>query len=263
VSAFDAPTAERFIGIDVGARQYHAVLLSPGAHPLSSARFTDPAVLAAWARDYSPEGGIAAIDAPLRTSEGLMLDAGFRSTLSPPPPDNRYLTYRVCDYELARRRLPLYRVPYRYADCPEWMRAGFAAYDALLATGRWSVFDGDPAHSLLTEVYPFAAFAALLGHIPPPKQTPEGREARVAAIAGRLADGADLTRMSHHELDATAAALTALSLRTGQATWVGHPREALIVLPAPLRERYELASSAGPKAERSPALTPEKNASGH
>ena len=31
------------------------------------------------------------------------------------------------------------------------------------------------------------------------------------------------------------------ALRTGAATWVGNPREALIVLPGPLRERYELS----------------------
>jgi hypothetical protein len=170
-----------------------------------------------------------------------MLDPEYRARVVPPPPPGRYLTYRECDYHLARRRLPLYLVPTRYPDCPNWMRAGFALYDALLGTGRWSLFDGSPGRDRLAEVYPFAAFAALLGHIPPAKHTPGGRAARIAALRGRLATAPDLEARSHHELDAAAAAVTALALRDGRASWVGNPREALIVLPGPLKDRYERA----------------------
>jgi predicted nuclease with RNAse H fold len=191
-------------------------------------------------------GGILAVDAPLRTAEGLLLDPEYRAGVSPVPPAGRYLNYRECDYQLIRRKLPLYQVPFRYADCPGWMRAGFAVYDALLATGRWSVFDGTAVGSRLAEVYPFAVFAVLLGHIPPAKQTPEGRSARIAALEARLAGGPDLRDRSHHELDALAAAVTALALRNGEAKWVGNPREGLIVLPGPLKERYERAEHPHP-----------------
>jgi hypothetical protein len=168
-----------------------------------------------------------------------MLDPEYRASLTPPPPPGRYLTYRECDYHLARRRLPLYRVPTRYPDCPTWMRAGFALYDALLATGRWSMFDGGAGNNWLAEVYPFAAFTVMLGHIPPAKQTAAGRAARLTALGSRLAGSPTLEGLTHHELDAAAAAVTALALHDGRATWVGNPREALIVLPGPLKERYE------------------------
>jgi predicted nuclease with RNAse H fold len=234
----DAPTAERFIGIDVGARELHTVVLTPEARLAAAVRFSSPSALIEWLQRIAPEGGAVAVDAPLRTSEGLMADPEFRATLTPPPPEGRYLTYRVCDYQLARRGLPLYLVPYRYADCPGWMRAGFAVYDSLLTTGRWSLFEGGAPGNHVAEVYPFAAFVALLGRIPPPKHTPDGRAARLAALASRVEASAELTSLSHHELDAAAAALTARALWTGDAAWVGHRREALIVLPAPLNERY-------------------------
>ena len=112
---------------------------------------------------------------------------------------------------------------------------------ALLRTGRWSVFDGGDVQDRLAEVYPFSAFAVLLGRIPPRKSTPEGRAARIAALRARLHGSANLDGRSHHELDAAAAAVTALALRAGQATWVGNPREALMVLPGPLRDYYEPA----------------------
>src|SRR5205085_10752138 len=107
---------------------------------------------------------------------------------------------------------------------------------------RWSIFDGGAVQDRVSEVYPFAAFAALLGHIPPRKNTPEGRAARIAALRARLTGPLDLTACSHHDLDAAVAAITALTLRRGQATWVGNPREGLMVLPAPLKEYYERAA---------------------
>jgi predicted nuclease with RNAse H fold len=195
--------------------------------------------LVEWLETAAPAGGVVAVDAPLRTSEGLMLDPEYRAGLTPPPPSGRYLTYRECDYHLARRRLPLYLVPTRYPDCLAWMRAGFALYDALLATRRWTVFDGGAGHHWLAEVYPFAAFTVMLGQVPAAKQTAEGRAARLTALRSRLAGSPTLEDRSHHELDAAAAAITALALRDGRATWVGNPREALIVLPGPLEERYE------------------------
>jgi predicted nuclease with RNAse H fold len=215
------------------------VVLTADARLAATARFSSPAELAARIRELAPDGGIIAVDAPLRTSEGLMLDPAYRSTLDPVPPLDRYLTYRVCDYELSRRGLPLYLVPYRYPDCPGWMRAGFAVYDALLETRQWSLFEGDTRGSRLAEVYPFAAFTVLLGQIPPKKNTQAGRQARVDVLARHLAPGTGLDNVSHHELDAMAAAVTALALRQGWATWVGNPREALMVLPGPLEQRFK------------------------
>jgi predicted nuclease with RNAse H fold len=240
-----APTPERFIGIDVGARAYQAVALSPDARLVAVAQLETVTALGDWLASNAPDGGTVAVDAPLRTSEGLMADPEFRATLHPPPPAGRYLTYRVCDYELARRGLPLYLVPYRYPDCPGWMRAGFSVYDLLLATGRWSLFEGGTAANRVAEVYPFAAYVALLGHVPPAKQTPAGRAERLVALSCRISGASDLLSLSHHELDAAAAALTARALWAGDADWVGHPREALIVVPSPLKERYRRGQPSG------------------
>lgn len=226
----------------MGVRELQAVLLSPGAEWLAGYCFSSAVALAEWVSTEAAGGGVIAVDAPLRTAEGLLLDPPYRATVAPPPPPGRYVNYRECDYQLIRRGLPLYQVPFRYADCPAWMRAGFAVYDALLATGSWSLFDGGPAGNRVAEVYPFAVFAALLGHIPPAKHTPEGRAARSAALQTRLTGFPDLTGCTHHELDALAAAVTAHALRNGQATWVGSPREALIVLPGPFEERYQPAA---------------------
>jgi predicted nuclease with RNAse H fold len=231
-------TPERFAGIDVGAREYHAVLLSPAADWLASVRLTSAEAVAAWVREAMPDGGVIGIDAPVRTSEGLLQDPDYRAGLLPVPPADRYRTYRVCDYQLARRGLPLYLVPTRYPDCPGWMRAGFAVYDALIVTGCWSLFEGGDPMNRVAEVYPFAAFSVLLGEIPPAKHTPAGRAARLAALIRRGLSPEALEGRSHHELDAAAAALTARALGSSQGTWVGSPREALIVLPGPLKERY-------------------------
>jgi predicted nuclease with RNAse H fold len=208
--------------------------------------FTTPGELTTWLVAEAGDGGIVAVDAPLRTAEGLLLDPAYRSTIVPPPPPGRYLNYRECDYQLIRRGLPLYQVPFRYADCPAWMRVGFAVYEALLGSGRWSIFDGAYGDNHLAEVYPFAVFAVLLGHVPPAKHTPEGRAARIEALRSQLAGGPDLQNCAHHELDALAAAVTARALREGRATWVGNPREGLMVLPGPLAKRYTRKAHAHP-----------------
>jgi predicted nuclease with RNAse H fold len=214
------------------------VLLSAAAEWIASERLGSAEELAAWVSELLPAGGVMGIDAPIRTSEGLLQDPVYRAGLSPVPPEGRYHNYRVCDFELARRGLPLYLVPTSYPHCPGWMRAGFAAYDALLSTGSWSLFEGGDPANRAAEVYPFAVFSVLLGQIPPAKQTPAGRTARLAALMSCGLHREALEGRSHHELDAAAAAVTALALGAGRASWVGTPREALIVLPGPLKERY-------------------------
>ncbi len=223
----------------------HLILISRAAEFVTRGHFDTPAEVAAWLVTAAPVGGIVAVDEPLRTSEGLLLDPAYRRSICPPPAPGRYLNYRECDYQLIRRGLPLYQVPHRYPDCPGWMHAGFALYDALLRSGCWSLFDGDSSGNRVAEVYPFAAFAALTGSIPPVKQTVAGRAARIAALEARLHGFPPPDSLSHHDLDAAVAAVTALALRDGTASWVGNPREALIVSPASLLDRYHKAAIEG------------------
>jgi len=136
---------------------------------------------------------------------------------------------------------------------PGWMAAGFALFRALgRPLGRYRpppapdyaapVGARAVRHGRVAETYPDAVFCALLGHRPPPKRTPAGRVARVEALAGAgivAADGGGLWRLGPDELDACAAACAAWALASGAGSWVGDPREGVIVLPvAQLRDRY-------------------------
>ena len=234
------------VGIDVGASEFHVIVLSPAGALVDFPRsgWTDVHVLTGALADQWADSTIA-IDAPLRTSEGLLRSEEYRATVDPPPPAGKYLNYRECDYQLIRRRLPLYQVPTSYQQCHTWMQAGFKLYDALLRTGNWTIFDGRPGRNRLLEVYPFACFSALLGHIPPRKKTVAGRCARLAALDAGLGAGwsAAAALADDDEVDAAVGALTALRFSRGEAHWVGNPREALMVIPAPLRERYHPGDS--------------------
>ena len=86
----------------------------------------------------------------------------------------------------------------------------------------------------LCETYPDAVFCSMLGHRPPPKRTPWGLQQRIAALRMRGVIDADggLWHRTLDELDACAAAYTAYALAGGSAgSWVGDPREGVIVLP--------------------------------
>jgi predicted nuclease with RNAse H fold len=230
-----------YAGIDVALGRFDVAVLDGERriHALP-APFAAIDVLVGWLLDHAPDSYIA-IDAPQRTREGQMALEEHRSRLSLPPPAGRYHTTRECDYELMRRGLPLYSVPTEYALCPGWMREGFRLFGALLRAGRWTLFDGAAQSRCLLEVYPFAAFAVMLAAFPPRKSTPAGRAVRLQALQARLAPEAAVCEAAHHHaLDALAAAYTAWSLDHGQATWVGDPREGLMVVPGPLRDRYRV-----------------------
>jgi predicted nuclease with RNAse H fold len=228
-----------YVGVDVARDRFDLAVLDPDRrihampHPFSSVTS-----VVDWLSDCAPDSHIA-IDAPQRTREGLLAVEECRRSLVPPPPPGRYLRSRECDYHLMRRGLPLYTVPAEYADCPDWMRAGFELFGSLLRAGNWTLFDGTPQPRCLLEVYPFAAFAVMMEAFPPRKSTAAGREARLQALRRALAADAPVdAAVHHHSLDALAAAYTAWTLDQGLATWVGDPREGLMVLPAALGESY-------------------------
>ncbi|MGH2968924.1 MAG: DUF429 domain-containing protein [Solirubrobacteraceae bacterium] len=252
----------RYCGIDVSAKPANQQLCT--LHERRSgdglelvASFYEPGTVEQVVRTVQGFGrgeAVVAVDAP----SGHRLDLlGPGSELRPQLalPSGRYERMRVCDTLLFRRGLPLYPVP--AAGQPqrgweEWMRVGFSLFSALAPlqlfrpplAGR---LEGPVGESALTagrlcETYPDAIFCALLGHRPGAKRTPSGLQERIAVLKlkGIVDEDGGLWRRTLDELDACAAAYAAYGLAAGVASWVGHPEEGVIVLPAlELRERYD------------------------
>ena len=261
----------RYCGIDVSAKPANQQLCtlherrSAGGLELV-ATFYEPGDIEQIVRTVQGFGrgeAVVAVDAP----SGHRLDllaAGSELRERLGLPEGRYERMRVCDTLLFRRGLPLYPVP--AAGQPQrawedWMRVGFDLFDAL---GHLDVFrppatpgcegpirDGALTAGRLCETYPDAIFCALLGHRPGAKRTPSGLQERIAVLKlkGVVDEDGGLWRRTLDELDACAAAYAAYGLAAGMGTWVGDPREGVIVLPSlELRDRYALL----PPPRRSP-----------
>ncbi|MBA3328145.1 MAG: DUF429 domain-containing protein [Solirubrobacterales bacterium] len=250
----------RYCGIDVSATASNQQLCTlherrgtDGVELVST--FYAPGDVEAVARTVLGFGGeaVAAVDAP----SGHRLDllqpgAELRAQLG--LPEGRFERHRVCDALLFRRRLPLYPVPsasQALAAWQRWIGVGFELFAALAPLGLFRPEDGAVQGGVgegalrlgrLCETYPDAVFCSLLGHRPPPKRTPWGLQQRIAALKLRGIVDADggLWHRTLDELDACAAAFAAYALAAGGGSWVGDPREGVIVLPVPeLLDRYE------------------------
>jgi hypothetical protein len=205
---------------------------------------------AAWVAVCSPRG----------PNRGLMLREEVREQLSPRPRPGRWQDYRLAEYQLRQLNITSPRTTADEARCPGWMRTGFFVYQRLEQLG-YRPYDPDQAGNQSLEAYPHACFTALLGRIPLPKQSLEGRLQRQLILHEiglhipdpmllfeevtryRLMHGVLPTESiySPQELDALVAAYTAWSAATkpGQVTLLGDAEEGLLVLPvAELKGRY-------------------------
>lgn len=256
-----APT--HFIGIDptAGARPMDVAVLNVDLRP-SLAKGALGDVLAAAAGAGRP-GAVVAVDAPQSLNAGLMARADYRAALTPPPAPGRWKNYKVCEYQLKRRGIGLYNTPLDPAQAPAWMVTGFELYAALREAGFTPYVPGSDAPRQVLEVHPHACFTVMLGRLPLPKLTLEGRMQRQLILyrAGvevkhpmdtleELTDGhllrgrVDLPGLLDHDaLDALAAAYTAYlaAVEPERVTLLGDPEEGQIVLPVPpeeLRDAY-------------------------
>ncbi len=151
----------------------------------------------------------------------------------------------------------------RSSQWETWMTQGFALFDMLTDLGHYRpeaggyvaapVGDGAIRHGRVVETYPDAVFCSLLGHRPSPKRTPWGLQQRIAALKLRGVIDADggLWHRTLDELDACAAAYAAYTLANGTGSWVGDPREGVILLPV-LSSRRATRSCRRPSGPRSP-----------
>jgi hypothetical protein len=252
----------RYCGIDVSAAPANQQLCtlherrgSDGGIELV-ATFYEPGSVASVARTVLGFGGeaVAAVDAPSGHRLDLLAPgAPLRAELGLPL--GRYERHRVCDALLFRRRLPLYPVPaanQALAAWERWIAVGFEMFAALAplelfrpptdgaTEGR--ITQGALSFGRLCETYPDAVFCSMIGHRPSPKRTPWGLQQRIAALKLRGVVDADggLWHRTLDELDACAAAYAAYVVAYGGGSWVGDPREGVIVLPVDeLLARYD------------------------
>lgn len=205
---------------------------------------------------------VCAVDAPMKPNAGQMSAPEIRRRFNLPLNKPTWSEYKVCEYELRRRGLKLYNTPRSQDAAPGWMRLGWQLYWALEQAGFAEHRMGDGAAPRRTfEVHPHACFAVLLGRIPFKKDTLEGRIQRQLVLYReglRIPDPMDafeeITRhhllsgelhlrglYSHDELDALVAAYTAYlsAMRPDRVTEVGDESEGHIVLPGPLKDKYE------------------------
>ncbi|HUK76019.1 MAG TPA: DUF429 domain-containing protein [Thermoleophilia bacterium] len=196
------------------------------------------AALMDWIGRHEP--AVVAVDAPQGYRRPARGEASAGARPASAPAGSHPPLQRVCDRELMARRISLYPVPTRQAVAsgesrlPEWMKAGFDYFRRLRRIG-FEVPDqpvmpgalGGPPAAL--EVYPYGAFATLLGALPPSKATRAGLRLRIVALrrAGLEWD----EYFDHDSLDALAAALTAWRFQQGRAAHLGDPAEGLIWLP--------------------------------
>jgi len=245
-----------YIGIDPTA----------GRHPFTYAAFDHDfrlAVLAAGEQDElldflkSRPQALVAVNAPPRPGQGLVRQRLIDQNAA--PGQLRGSDMRLVEYELRERGITVAPTPSRSEFCAAWAQMGFDLYRRLETLG----FKPYPskADKVYLETHPHAAFCALLGQVPLPKPTLEGRLQRQLALHGigaGITDPMDFfEEVTRHkllrgalpmefiyapeELDALAAAVTAwvTANRPGEFCLLGHKQEGQIVLPVgELQERY-------------------------
>ncbi len=223
------------IGVDVAAgataeRSCVAVALQTSARGAEvmewyEARAKDgkaPEDLARWICSHDPSA--VAIDAP----QG----AGAKH------PETGRRAARTSDAELMRRGLMVYHPPPRAVALADprhaWLLVGWDLFGRLrrcgyappAASGLAGAFGQEPA---VLEAYPHAAFATLLGGIPPGKLTRAGAHLRVMSLRALRVRWDEY--FDHDSLDALAAAVTAWRFVQGTTTCAGSRRNELVWLP--------------------------------
>lgn len=215
------------IGLDLAGspkRRTGACALTPELRCELAVLGTDREVLE-FTTSRSP--ALVAIDAPLFLPRG-------RPTLAHRSGPH----FRACDLELRRRRIPFF--PITLGPMRLLTRRGMR-----IAAGLQEL--GVPVH----ECFPGAS-QDLLG-------IPRKRADLPGLRAGLLAAGltGDIARagLTHDELDAATAALTALLFLQGRGEAIGDPSEGLMILPAGPR-RAPPAGTSNDRAPTSPPIRP-------
>jgi len=195
---------------------------------------------------------MVAVCAPRRPNQRLMERTEVRDRLNPPPRPGRWTSFRLVEYLLRQHNISCYKTPHEVKLCPNWMQMGFQLYRRLEQMG-YQPYPAEKAGLQWLEVYPHASFCTLLGHIPLPKNTLEGRIQRQLVLHKHklgVPDPMDLIKgltaqhvlqgtlptnhlYSQGELDALVAAYTAWQATNHpkQVSLLGDASEGIVVLP--------------------------------
>jgi hypothetical protein len=199
-----------------------------------------------------------AVNAPQRPNHGLVRKRLEKLNLS--TGHLRGSDIRLAEYELRERGISISPTPSRPENCAAWIQAGFELYRQLAELG-FVAYPASEGRQWL-EVHPHAAFAVLLGQLPLPKPTLEGRLQRQLALYDKGAGIRDpmeffeeITRhkllrgilptefvYTAEELDALVAAYLAFLGGSGSEPLcaIGDKQEGQIFLPpGELKEHYE------------------------
>jgi hypothetical protein len=248
-----------FIGIDptAGERPFAYAALNQEKELLALGAGSMDEVLAFVA---GQRAAFVAVCAPRRPNQQVMQRDNVREQLSPSPRPGRWTNFRMVEYQLRQHNIAAPRTPSNEENCPNWMRMGFGLFKRLEGMS-YHDFPAENDRHQCFEVYPHASYTVLLGHLPLPKHSLEGRLQRQLILYEHNIDVPYpmyiFEEITHHrllqgilpleglynpgELDSLVAAYTAWMAATqpDEICVLGHPEEGLLVLPsAVLKGRY-------------------------
>lgn len=202
---------------------------------------------------------VAAINAPSSLNRGLARERKqemFKTMRS------RASGFRLAELELREKGIAVAGTPSSLGTCPAWVQSGLALYRKLEKLGFHS-YGGEEtqAQYQLLETHPYACFCVMVGSIPQPKLSIEGKLQRQLLLYEkglRIKDPMDFfEEVTRHkmikgqwphemlyqpeQLDALVAAYTAWHCmhKSDQVSMFGDLREGVIVLPEKtLKEKY-------------------------
>lgn len=237
-------TLVRVVGVDVSEKRGQTVALLDDDLTAWVQTVSGAADVVALVQEQG--AAVVAVDSPLQPSRMLLREPAHRAAFGVPDRKGMrglvYQNYRVCDFELIRRGMPLYQVAESEEKAARWMRVGFDLARRLIPAGYRLPRDAADHAATLIEVFPDASFVTVLGARPLRKSGRTGNDGRRQRREALAREGIALDpALSHDGLDAVAAALTALRWQQGRGCALGHPEEGMIVAPVPrseLRDRY-------------------------
>lgn len=252
-------TESSYLGIDptAGRKPFAYAALNDHLHLTALGRGSLDEVLAFTASQHQ---AIVAVCAPRRPSQHLMNRPEVRDSLAPPPRPGRWMNFRLAEYLLRQHRISCYKTPADEKACPNWMKMGFTLYKRLERMGYQPYPSPGQALQWL-EVYPHASYSSLLGRVPLPKNSLEGRIQRQLVLHHQKMDLPDPMNLikgitperllegdwplenlyTQEELDALVAAYTAWQAANHpkHITALGDASEGLVFLPvAELKRHY-------------------------